>query len=212
MSAPAWSPTDDATADLLSLVATGPLAPADVEWDVYVAAVKRAADGAGIVLPNVLRPLLRDRVKPQRIGAMTHRALSSGLLTATGDWEVSSDTEGPQFREAVPGLPAQREERLMHHDMAMMKGDVERYEQTSNVESALESLSVAEMRLEKALAALADRLEPLLQPSQPEPVDPSEPDKASVPQSPVVRRIHGAAGDLNVTVRRVERLMDRLDT
>lgn len=102
MTAPVFAATDDATADLLSLVAAGPLAPADVEWDVYVAAVKRAADDAGIVRPNALRPLLRDRVKPQRIGAFTHRALASGLLARTGEWQISDDTTGRNSGRPVP--------------------------------------------------------------------------------------------------------------
>lgn len=97
MSAPHWSPVDDETADLLALVATGPLAPptADAEWDHFVGALRLAAmRNDGLIRPNDLRPYVRSRVAPQRIGAFTNRALAQGLIVATGDWETSDDTEG----------------------------------------------------------------------------------------------------------------------
>ena len=94
MTAPTFAATDDDTASLLDLLADDGTVSVDAEWDTYVAAIHQAADDAGIVRPNVLRPLLRGRVKPNRIGAMTHRAARSGLLVATGEWEVSDDREG----------------------------------------------------------------------------------------------------------------------
>jgi hypothetical protein len=93
---PEWSPVEDETADLLSLVADGPMSGhADREWDLYVHALRFAATADnGTVHPNTLRCLVRDHVAPRRIGAYTNRALARGLIEATGEWEISDDTEG----------------------------------------------------------------------------------------------------------------------
>lgn len=96
MTAPQWEPVDSETADLLSLVATGPMSgQADEEWDVYVESLQECAlrDG-GTISPNMLRRYVRDEVAPRRIGAFTNRALSQGLIEATGEWVVSDDTAG----------------------------------------------------------------------------------------------------------------------
>lgn len=91
---PQWSPVDDDTADLLSLVANDQLHPRpEEEWQVFCQALLRAAD-RGVVRPNALRPLVRGQIAPRRIGAFTNRALAEGLLVATGEWQVSDDTEG----------------------------------------------------------------------------------------------------------------------
>lgn len=94
MSTPTWSPVDDATADLLTLVADEDNCGAEFEWDQFVAALHVAADQFGVINPNRLRPLLRGVVAPRRVGAFTHRALSSGLVEYTGEYVVSDDTEG----------------------------------------------------------------------------------------------------------------------
>lgn len=97
MSAPQWSPVDDTTCDLLALVATGPMAPdtADREWDTYERALRYCAEqDAGLIQPNRLRELVREHVAPRRIGAFCNRAVSRGLIEATGEWQVSDDTEG----------------------------------------------------------------------------------------------------------------------
>lgn len=92
---PEWSPLDDETADLLSLVADGPMSGhADHEWDTFVWALSRVADQDGRINPNYLRGILRDDVAPRRIGAFTNRALSRGLVEYTGEWEISDDTTG----------------------------------------------------------------------------------------------------------------------
>lgn len=93
---PQWSAADDETQDLLSLVAAGPMSGhADEEWALFVAALKCCAGPWGAVIsPNDLRPLVRDHVAPRRIGAFTNRALSQGLIEATGEWVVSDDTAG----------------------------------------------------------------------------------------------------------------------
>ena len=92
---PAWESVDDYTADLLSLVADEGHPSADFEWDEFVRCLRFAASrGAGTISPNVLRPLVRGKVAPRRIGAFTHRALSQGLVAYTGDYELSDDTEG----------------------------------------------------------------------------------------------------------------------
>lgn len=95
---PHWSPADDETADLLSLVADGPMSGhADHEWERFVGALRYAAKQGRhetIISPNRLRPLLRDDVAPRRIGAFTNRALHQGLVAYTGEWEISDDTRG----------------------------------------------------------------------------------------------------------------------
>ena len=94
--APVWSATDDETSDLLSLVAMGSATgTANAEWDVYVDALATvAARHAGLIFPNELRPLVRGKVAPRRIGAFANRALKRGLVRRTGDWQVSTDHEG----------------------------------------------------------------------------------------------------------------------
>lgn len=96
MSAPRWEAVDDSTADLLSLVATGPMSGhADHEWDHFVWALREADyQDVGMIRPNTLRKLVRQRVAPRRIGAYTNRAVARGLIEATGEWEISDDHEG----------------------------------------------------------------------------------------------------------------------
>lgn len=92
--APHWSPVDDSTADLLSLVADDGHPSADFEWDEYLRCLHHAADTAGRIDPNRLRPLLRGVVAPRRIGAFTNRAKAEGLIADTGEWVVSDDAAG----------------------------------------------------------------------------------------------------------------------
>ena len=93
--APTWSSVDDATNDLLSLVAHDQLHPRPAEeWEFYLAALRRAADSSGRIDPNRLRGLLRGEVAPNRIGAFTNRAKAERLIVDTGEWCVSDDTEG----------------------------------------------------------------------------------------------------------------------
>lgn len=95
MSAVQWSAVDDDTADLLALVANDQMHPRPAEeWDVFVAALRQAADASGRIDPNDLRPLVRDSIAPRRIGAFTNRALSSGLVAYTGEWVISNDNQG----------------------------------------------------------------------------------------------------------------------
>lgn len=90
---PEWS--DSEQGDLLALVAEGVMATdtADREWDMYVNALRLAAVD-GLIDPNVLRPLTRHFIAPQRVGAFTNRALSRGLVEYTGRWVVSDDATG----------------------------------------------------------------------------------------------------------------------
>ena len=92
--APHWSPVEDATADLLSLVADEGHPSTEFEWDAFVAALHKAADDQGVIYPNRLRPLVRGVVAPRRIGAFTNRAVRSGLVAYTGGWQVSDDVDG----------------------------------------------------------------------------------------------------------------------
>jgi len=103
MSAPTWSPVDDETADLLSCLAEPSIPSERDEWDAYVAALRSVASrNAGLIPPNELRPLVRGRVKPNRIGAFTHRALRAGIVRRTGEWQVSDDREGRNGGKPAP--------------------------------------------------------------------------------------------------------------
>ena len=99
MRAPAWESVDNDTASLLDLLADDGTVSADYEWDLYVECLRRAADDQcgeyGLSInPNTLRHFIAGRIKPQRVGAFTHRALAQGLVEYTGQWVVSTDTKG----------------------------------------------------------------------------------------------------------------------
>lgn len=92
---PQWSPVDDDTADLLSLVANDRMHPRPAEeWAYFVSALRYAARRSGRIDPNNLRRYLRGNVAPRRIGAFTNRAKAEGLIVDTGEWQTSDDTEG----------------------------------------------------------------------------------------------------------------------
>src|SRR5690348_18263336 len=93
-SQPQWSPVDDETTSLLTLVADVDHPSVDYEWLVYTRALSEAADDTGLIDPNVLRPLVRDHIAPRRIGAFTSKALAEHLVEYTGRWLVSDDTSG----------------------------------------------------------------------------------------------------------------------
>lgn len=92
--APQWSPVDDDTASLLTLVADDGHPSADFEWDEYVRALHHAADAEGRIDPNRLRPLVTGVVAPRRVGAFANRALRAGLVAYTGEYVVSDDRDG----------------------------------------------------------------------------------------------------------------------
>jgi len=97
MSAPQWSAVDEETADLLALVATGPLAPpvADEEYDEFKRCLRYVSLADGIVDPNAMRPLLRKAdIAPRRVSAFYHKASAEDLIRATGDWVLSDDKQG----------------------------------------------------------------------------------------------------------------------
>lgn len=95
MTAPTWSPVDDDTADLLTVLADDGRRCVEREWDTFVAALRDCAtEGHGFIEPNRLRPRLRDQIKPQRIGAFVTRAKAEGLIAWEGGWQVSDDHEG----------------------------------------------------------------------------------------------------------------------
>ena len=91
---PRFAPVDSDTADLLDLVADDQHPSVDHEWELFKAALAEAVNEFGTISPNRLRPLVRGKVAPRRIGAFTHRALSQGLVEYTGTYEVSDDVEG----------------------------------------------------------------------------------------------------------------------
>ena len=92
MSALRFEATDDDTASLLDLLADDGTVSADHEWHLFLDALATAADADGVIRPNRLRPLVRGRVKPSRIGAFMHRAVCADVIRPTGEWQVSDDT------------------------------------------------------------------------------------------------------------------------
>ena len=96
---PQWHAVDEQTESLLDLLADDGTQPVDREWDLYVSAL-RACAGIGwgpserLIDPNSLRRTIAGRIKPQRVGAFTHRALSAGLVEYTGNYVTSTDTNG----------------------------------------------------------------------------------------------------------------------
>ena len=102
MTAPQWSPVDDETSDLLTLVADDGTVSTDYEWDLYVECLRTVAEwshlagneNGHVINPNGLRAAIAGRIKPQRVGAFAHRALSQGLVRYTGEYVISTDTRG----------------------------------------------------------------------------------------------------------------------
>jgi len=91
---PQWSATDEATADLLTLVADLDHPSVDSEWRVFTDALTRVAHAnAGRVDQNDVRPLIRGHIAPKRIGSFYRRACLDGLLVADG-YSTSTDHEG----------------------------------------------------------------------------------------------------------------------
>ena len=99
---PRWEPVDNEQADLLSLVAMGPLAPptAEEEWAEFVAALRFVAQGNdGVISANAMRELIHDAVKPCRVGPFYSRASARNLIVRDG-WDI---TEGsPSGNDGKP--------------------------------------------------------------------------------------------------------------
>lgn len=89
---PRFEAVDSTTHDLLALVAEeNPATPQEVsEWDYFRATLREVALATGLIDQNVVRPLLRGDVKPNRIGAFYCRAAREGLIRAEG-WHPSDD-------------------------------------------------------------------------------------------------------------------------
>lgn len=95
MSAPTWSPVDDDTADLLSLVADTTHPSVDFEWSAFVGVLSATASlHDGRLDQNDYREQLRGVVAPRRIGAFVRKACTEGLIEVTDEWSVSSDKAG----------------------------------------------------------------------------------------------------------------------
>lgn len=64
------------------------------EWGVFTSVLRQVVDPDGRVHQGKVRPLIRGRIEPKRIGQMYRRAKSEGLLIDTGDREPSNDAVG----------------------------------------------------------------------------------------------------------------------
>jgi len=95
MTAPTWSPVDDSTADLLSLVADTNHPSAEFEWRAFVGVLSATAHlHGGRLDQNDYREQLRGVVAPRRIGAFVNKAKAERLIVETDEWSVSADTTG----------------------------------------------------------------------------------------------------------------------
>ncbi len=97
MTAPQWAPVDDSTADLLSVLAhtNQPIPGPEAEWQEFTACLRLASVwDAGTVTANRMRPLIKDKVAPRRVGPFYRKACLEGLIRATDDWEPSNDHGG----------------------------------------------------------------------------------------------------------------------
>lgn len=97
---PTWSPVDTETADLLSVLADDGTLPVEAEWDLFVDNLMALMmqgylkTGDRVINPNHLRARIAGRIKPQRVGAFTNRALREGLVEYTGRYVLSTDKRG----------------------------------------------------------------------------------------------------------------------
>lgn len=92
MSAPQWSPVDDTTADLLSVLADpSPTVGADVPV-VFLAACRRdAMANGGLVSVNRVRALLADEdIEPHRFSALWSHHTGRGKQMVKDGWEICS--------------------------------------------------------------------------------------------------------------------------
>lgn len=100
MTAPTWHATDTDTANLLDLLADDGTLSVDEQWSLFVDCLRdlgQSAESCGdrpVIDPNRLRQMTTERIKPQRVGAFTHRALRAGLVEYTGRYVISTDRKG----------------------------------------------------------------------------------------------------------------------
>lgn len=92
--APNWQPVDNDTADLLTLVADTDHPSVAFEFADFLSVVRSvAAAHGGEVDQNHVRPQIRGRVAPKRIGSFYRRACLDGVLAVDG-YSISDDHEG----------------------------------------------------------------------------------------------------------------------
>lgn len=92
---PQWSPVDTETGDLLSLLADDGTLTKAAQWDEFTACLRLASVwDDGLVQQNRMRPLIKDKVDPRRVGPFYRRACLEGLIAPTGDWQTSNDHAG----------------------------------------------------------------------------------------------------------------------
>lgn len=93
---PNWSPVDEQTGSLLDLLADdGSAIPGpDEEWHHFVVELESVARmDDGVISPNEMRPRIRDKVAPRRVGPFYRRACLTGLIAPCG-YDLSNDTKG----------------------------------------------------------------------------------------------------------------------
>jgi hypothetical protein len=73
---------------------------ASSEWAIFRAALREAATN-GVVHQAAVRPLVRGRIKPERIGGLYRRARAEGLLIEVGH-ERSDDHVGKNAGRMEP--------------------------------------------------------------------------------------------------------------
>ena len=90
---PTFSPVDESTADLLSILSLDGSPIGLDEWPFFLSVLKQvAAENDGLIDQNITRPLLRGQIRPARVGAFFNRAARRGLIRAES-WNNSNDRE-----------------------------------------------------------------------------------------------------------------------
>lgn len=107
--APNWSPLDDATADLLSLIADPDRATGRDAIDAFLAACRRdAMANGGVVSTNRVRDLMSDaQIQPQRYSSLWAEFTGEGrpMRVVKDAWEINLDKKGGNY-----GKPAKLRE------------------------------------------------------------------------------------------------------
>lgn len=102
--APQWAAADEATGDLLDLLANEhPAIPSKAEeWETFLAILKAvAAENEGVIDQNQTRPRLHGVVTAQRVGPMFRRACREGRIRPEGYTTTTNSTSGNGGKPAV---------------------------------------------------------------------------------------------------------------
>jgi hypothetical protein len=64
------------------------------DWSLFRAALAQVVTADGLIHQSAVRPLIRGKVAPKKIGTFYRRARAEGLIEDTGEREPSTDFAG----------------------------------------------------------------------------------------------------------------------